>query len=99
MNEVHIISYGDNGCSNDSNWSCFQLKMHKMVIEIKMKMVPIILFSIDAIAVYYTIISIYKFILTLINLMAIISEINLWLWQWLEFIHLLSTMVIESMME
>ena len=29
------------------------------------------------------IISIFKFIFTLINLMAIISEINMWLWQWL----------------
>ena len=30
--------------------------------------------------------------------MAMISEITMWLWQWLEFIYVLSTMVIESMM-
>ena len=73
----------------------FQLKMHKMVIEINMKMIPIILFSIDAIGVSYIMISIYKFIFTLIILLAMISEINLWLWQWLKFIHVLPTMVIE----
>ena len=57
-----------------------------------------VLFSIDAICVSYIIISIFKFIFTLINLIAIISDINMWLWQWLKFIHVLSTMVIESMM-
>ena len=51
-----------------------------MVIEIKMKMLPIISFSIDAIGAAYIIVSIFKFIVTLINLMAIISDINLWLW-------------------
>ena len=30
--------------------------------------------------------------------MAIISDINMWLWQWLKFIYVLSTVVIESMM-
>ena len=42
-------------------------------------MIPIISFSIDAIGVSYIIVSIFKFIFTLINLMAIISDINLWL--------------------
>ena len=57
-----------------------------------------VLLSIDAIDVSYIIISILKVIFTLINLMAIISDINMWLWQWLKFIYVLSTMVIESMM-
>ena len=35
LNEIHI-SYGDNWYLNDSNWICFQLKIYKMVIEIKM---------------------------------------------------------------
>ena len=30
--------------------------------------------------------------------MAIISDINMWLWQWLKFIYVLSTLVTESMM-
>ena len=57
-----------------------------------------VLLSIDAIDVSYIIISILKVIFTLINLMAIISDINMWLWQWLKIIYVLSTMVIESMM-
>ena len=40
-----------------------------MVIEIKMKTIPIISFSIDAIGVSYIIVSIVKFILALINSM------------------------------
>ena len=79
LNEVHIISHGDNWYFSDSNWICFQLKIHEMVIEIKMKMIPIISFSVEAICVSHIIISIFKFILTLINLMAIISDINMWL--------------------
>ena len=63
----------------------FQLKINEMVIEIKMKMIPIIYFSIDAIGVSYIIVSIFKFIFTLINLVVIISCINIWLWQWLKF--------------
>ena len=55
------------------------------------------LLSIDAIDVSYIIISILKVIFTLINLMAIISDINMWLWQLLKFIYVLSIMVIESM--
>ena len=47
-----------------------------MVIEIKMKMIPIISFSIDATDVSYIMIIIFKFIFSLINLMAIISDIN-----------------------
>ena len=47
-----------------------------MVIEIKMIIIPIISFSIDAICVSYIIIRIFKFIFVLINLMAIISHIN-----------------------
>ena len=57
-----------------------------------------VLLSIDAIDVSYIIISILKVISILINFMAIISDINMWLWQWLKFIYVLSTMVIESMM-
>ena len=57
-----------------------------------------VLLSIDAIDVSYIIISILKVISILINLMAIISDISMWLWQWLKFIYVLSTMVIESMM-
>ena len=53
----------------------------------KMKMIPIISFSIHAIGVSYTIVSIFKFIFTLIYLMAIISDINMWLWQWLKFMY------------
>ena len=68
-----------------------------MVIEIKKKMVTIISFSIDAIDVSYIIICIFKVIFALINLMAIIADTNMWLWQWLKFIHVLLTMVIESM--
>ena len=98
LNEMHIISHGDNWYFSDSNWICFQLKIHEMVIEMIMKMIQIILFSFDAIGVSYIIVSIFKFIFTLINLMAIISDINMWLWQWLKFIHVLLTMVIESMM-
>ena len=71
----------------------FQLKIHEM--EIEMKMIPIISFSIDAICVSYIIIRIFKFIFSLINFMAIISDINMWLWQWLKSIHVLSTLVIE----
>ena len=96
MNEVHIISHGDNWYFSDTNWISFQLKIHEMVNEIKMKMIPS--FSIDAICVSYIIIRILKFIFSLINLMAIISDTNMWLWQWLKFIHVLSTMVIESVM-
>ena len=70
-----------------------------MVIEIKMKIILNISFSIDAIGMSYTVVSIFKFTSTPINLMAIISDINMWLWKWLEFIYVLSTMVIESMME
>ena len=44
-------------------------------MEIKVKMIPIS-FS-YAIGVSYIIVNIFKFILTLINLMAIISDINL----------------------
>ena len=62
-----------------------------MKIEMKMKMILIISFLIDAIGVSYILVSIFKFIFTLINWMAIISDINMWLWQWLKFI-------IESMM-
>ena len=57
-----------------------------------------VLLSIDAIDVSYIIISIFKVIFTLIKLMAIISNINVWLWQWLKIIYVLSTLVIESMM-
>ena len=32
----------------------------------------------------YIIVSIFRFIFTMINLMAIISDINMWLWQWLK---------------
>ena len=60
----------------------FQLKINKMVIEMKMETVPIISFSIDAKDVFYIIVSICKFIFTLINLMAVISDLNMWLWQW-----------------
>ena len=56
-------------------------------------------FSIDAIGMSYIIISIFKFIFTLFNLMATISDINMWLWQWLKFIHVSPTIVIDSMME
>ena len=98
LNEILIISHGDNWYFSDSNWICFELKIHEMVIEIKMKIITIISFSIDAICVSYIIISIFKFIFALINLMTIISDINMWLWQWSKFIHVLSTMVIESMM-
>ena len=35
LNEIHI-SYGDDWYLNDFNWICFQLKIHKIVIEIKM---------------------------------------------------------------
>ena len=31
----------DTSAFSDSNWICFQLKIHEMVIEIKMKMIPI----------------------------------------------------------
>ena len=48
-----------------------------MVIEIKMKMFQIISFSIYAIGVSHIIVSIFKFIFTLINLMAIIIDINM----------------------
>ena len=58
-----------------------------MVIEIKMKMIQIISFSIYAIGVSHTIVSIFKFIFTLINFMAIISDINMSLWQWLKFMY------------
>ena len=61
-------------------------------------MIPIIAFLIDDIGVSYIIISIFKFIFTSINLMAIISDVNMWLWQWSKFIYALSTMVIASMM-
>ena len=57
-----------------------------------------VLLSIDAIDVSYIIISIFKVIFTLIKLVAIISDINVWLWQWLKIIYVLSTLVIESMM-
>ena len=66
-----------------------------MVIEIKMKMFQIISFSIYAIGVSHIIVSIFKFIFTLINLMAIIIDINMWLMQWLKFMYF-STMVFES---
>ena len=58
-----------------------------MVIEIKMKMFQIISFSIYAIGVSHIIVSIFKFIFTLINLMAIIIDINMWLMQWLKFMY------------
>ena len=99
LNEVHIVSQGGNWYFDDSNWIRFQFKIHEMVIEIIMKIILNISFSIDVIGVSYTVVSIFKFTSTLINLMAIISDINMWLWQWLEFIYVLSTMVIESMME
>ena len=44
LNEVHIISHGDNWYFSDSKWILFQLKIHEMVIEIKMKTIPIIWF-------------------------------------------------------
>ena len=89
-NPLHIIIHGDNWHLSDSNWICFQLKIHEMVIEIKMKLIPIISFSVDAIGVSYITVSIFKFTFMLINLMAIISDINV--------IYVLSTMFIESMM-
>ena len=98
LSEVHIISHGDNWYFSDSSWICFQLKIHEMVIEIKMKMIPIISFSIDAIGMSYIIGSIFKLIFTLINLMAIISDISMWRWQWLKSIYVIPTMVTESMM-
>ena len=43
--------------------------------------------KVDAVGVSYIIVSIFKFIFTLINLMSIISDINMWLWQWLKFMY------------
>ena len=80
-----LVNHADNWYLGDSNLIFFQLKAHEMVIEIKMKMIPIISFSIHAIGVF--IVSICKFIFTLNNLMAIISDINIWLWQWLKFMY------------
>ena len=57
----------------------FQLKIHEMVIEIEMKTISIISFSIYAIGVSHIIISIFKFMFTLINLTAIISDVSMWL--------------------
>ena len=65
----------------------FQVKIHEMVIEIKMNMIPIISFSIYDIGVSHIIVNIFKFIFTLINLVAIISDINMWLWLWLKFMY------------
>ena len=48
-----------------------------MVIEIKMKIIQVISFSVDAIGVSYIIVNIFKFMFTLINLMVIISDINM----------------------
>ena len=48
LNEVHIISRGDNWYFSDSNWIGFQFNIHEIVIVINMKMVPIISFSIEA---------------------------------------------------
>ena len=48
-----------------------------MAIEIKMEMITIISFSIYTTGVAYIIVSIFKFIFTLINLMAIFSDINM----------------------
>ena len=76
----------------------FVFSWNETVIEIKMKMTPIISFSIDTIGMSNILVIILKFIFSLINLMAFISYINMWLWQWLKFIYVLSTMVIESMM-
>ena len=67
-----------------------------MVIEIKMNMITIISFPIDAIFMSYIRVSIFKFIFTLVNLMAIISAINMTVA--VIKIHELSTMGIESMM-
>ena len=55
----------------------FQLKTHEILIEIRMKMIPIISFSIYVIGVSHIIFNIFKFIFTLINLMPIISDINM----------------------
>ena len=85
LNEVHahIISHADNWYFSDSNCLFFfQLKINEMVIEMKMKTIPIISFSIYTKDVFYIIVSICKFISTLINLMAVISYLNMWLWQW-----------------
>ena len=50
LNEVHIISHADNWYFSDSNWFFFQLKIHEMIIEIK-----IISFSIYAMNVSHVI--------------------------------------------
>ena len=41
---MKYISHGDNWYFSDSNWICFQMKIHRMVIEIKTKMTPVISF-------------------------------------------------------
>ena len=66
-----------------------------MVIEIKMKMFQIISFSIYAIGVSHIIVSIFKFIFTLINLMAIIIDYK-HVTDAVIKIYVFSTMVFES---
>ena len=82
---------------SDSNWF-FQLKIHEMVIEIKMKMIPIIPFSIDARGMSYIIVSIFKSIFTLNNLMAI-NFLYKYVTVAVIRIYVLSTMVIEPVIE
>ena len=67
-----------------------------MVIEIKMKMISIISFSIDAIGVSHIIVSISKFIFTLINLMAVIFLYKHVTVAVINGMYVPSTMVIES---
>ena len=94
LTEIHINSHGDNWYFSDSNWIYFWVEIHQIVIEMKMKMIPLISFSIDAIGVSYIIVSIFKFLFTLFQILihtfsfvAIISDINMWLWQWLKFMY------------
>ena len=72
LNKLHIISLGDNWYFSDSSWICF--------IEIKFEIIPIISFTTDGIGVSHIyMVSIFKFIFMLIDLMAVISDNGHWI--------------------